>query len=357
MKSEWLLGFAILAFAARLAGVVRLWTFPGKNGDGWLFGRRIDPAAYATNGFSLIRRYRAALLIGFLFDTPIAVWLGSTDRLRALVGEQFIALVLNTIANNLVLAHFASRVAALARPNGERPGASIQVSMSPRRLRDHTNPAVELAIGALLGVSLALAQQAHAVSAEPWVTWNAAKWLRSIDSVAAWLLYLQVGLLLLKVVFIRWRMPLPARRTDDFRRWRTTWLTYHLRLFDSMRLLFALALLSAIFWLARAPDAAAALGAGWVVTLAAFAAYWRRERSHLASVAKEVKPLELAGEFPQSGVPEGRFMLGFLYISRDNPGVLVRSGSGIALNVGHPATYVWAAYLFGLIVLVTWVTG
>lgn len=69
MKSEWLFGFAILAFAARLAAVLRLWTFPRKNGDGWLFGRRIDPAAYATNGVSLIRHYRVALLLGLLFDT------------------------------------------------------------------------------------------------------------------------------------------------------------------------------------------------------------------------------------------------------------------------------------------------
>ncbi len=356
MKSEWLLGFALFAFAARLAGAARLWSFPRKNGEGRLFGQRVDSAFEAENGFSLIRKYRAALTIALLFDAPIAVWLGSTDRLRALVGEQFIAMVLNTIANNLVLTYFASRVAMLARPHGEPVGASIQVSMWPRRLRDHTNAAVELGIGILLVVSLALAQQAHAVSAEPWVTWNAAKWLRSIDSVAAWLLYLQLGLLLLKVVFIRWRMALPARRTDEFRRWRTAWLAYHMRLFDSLRVLLALALLSAIYWLARAPDATAAFGAGWVVILSAFAVYWRREKSHLASVAQELKPLELASEFPRSGVPEGRFMLGFLYVNRENPGVLVRSGSGIALNVAHPATYAWAAYLFGLIVLITWVT-
>lgn len=132
---------------------------------------------------------------------------------------------------------------------------------------------MELAVGALLGVSLALAQQAHAVSAEPWVTWNVAKWLRSIDSVAAWLLCLQVGLL--KVVFIQWRMPLPARRADISAAGGRRGLTYHLRLFDRMRILFALALLSAIFRLARAPDATAALGAGWAVIITAFAA-WRR---------------------------------------------------------------------------------
>jgi uncharacterized membrane protein len=73
--------------------------------------------------------------------------------------------------------------------------------MSPRRLGDYTNRLLEAVVAIIIVVSFAMVGRAHAVSTEPWVTWNAARWLRSVDSVTAWVLYLQLGLLLLKIVF------------------------------------------------------------------------------------------------------------------------------------------------------------
>ena len=343
MNIEWPFFVSAFVFAIRLAAVRRLWDFPRE---------RMNPDL----SMAFLRRYRATLLALVFLDMPLAVWLATTSRLPALVGEQFLALVLTAIANNLAVTHFASRAAMLAHPTGERPEPGLQISMSPRRLRDHTNWLVELAIAALMLLSLALVQRAHAIRFEPAAAWNPAKWLRSVDSVTAWVLYLQVGLLLLKVVFVRWRMPLPTRRTDDFRRWRTAWLNYHLRLFDGLRILFALALFSAILGLTRASESTAAFTAGWVLVLLVFAVWCRRQKSYLTSVAREIKPLELVREFPRTTAAEGRFLLGFFYIAPGNPGVLVHSGNGIALNITHPATYLWAAYLCGLAALIGWVT-
>jgi uncharacterized membrane protein len=168
-------------------------------------------------------------------------------------------------------------------------------------------------------------------------------------------LYLQLGLLLLKLVFVRWRMPLPLRRTDDFRRWRTAWLSYHLRLLDALRILLSLALLSAIAWLTRSPQATV-FALAWLAIIAVFAAYVALNQRRLSAVANQVRPAELVKEFPPRPIPEGRFLAGVFYINPQNPGVLVPSGRGIALNVSHPATYGWTAYLCGLVALVTWVT-
>jgi hypothetical protein len=325
--------FVALAYAARLSMVFKLW-------------------APRLNQPSPIRQYRAAVLTWLFIDAPVVLWLAATGRYPALVGVQFIALVLAQVANNLTLAHFANRSATPAVSAAK----AVQLSMTPRRLRDHTNPLVELSIAAVLLASLVLVARAHAFSAGPWLAWDAPRWLRSIDSVSAWVLYLQLGLLLLKLVFVRWRMPLPLRRTDDFRRWRTAWLSYHLRLFDALRVLLALAMLSLIVWLTRSPQSTTILALAWLAILAVFAAYVTHNQRSLNAVANQLRPADLVKEFPPRTIPEGRFLAGVFYINRQNPGVLVPSGRGIALNVSHPATYGWTAYLAGLVALVTWVT-
>jgi hypothetical protein len=346
-----LLALAGVAWIARLAAVLRLWKAPRKNGENFFLTRPVGAQFYAGAGAGLERRFRAALMICLLIDAPVVFWLGGTGQYAALVGEQFVALVLTMVANNLILAHFAN-----AGRDGERAGTTVQISMSPRRLGDHTSGLVEAVIVIAIAASLALAVRAHAVSTEPWVTWNAARWLRSIDSVTAWVLYLQLGLLLLKIVFVRWRMPLPARRIDEFRLWRMAWLGYHLRVFDALRVLLALGLLSALLWLTLAHGATAFFAACGTLVLAVFTGYISRARRSLIAVAKEIKPAELVKEFPQPAVPEGRFVAGVLFVSPGNPGVLVPGNRGLALNIAHPTTYAWTAYLLGLVALTTWVT-
>jgi len=155
-------------------------------------------------------------------------------------------------------------------------------------------------------------------------------------------------------------MPLPLKRTDDFRRWRGAWLAYHLKLFDALRLLCALVLLSGM---ARATLAAALphgilLGALVVaaVVLVAFVLFLAREGQRLAAVEREIRPVELVKEFPRPPVAEGRFLAGgLLFLGRDNPSVLVRSAQGLAVNLGHRSTYLWAGYFVGLALLMAWV--
>jgi hypothetical protein len=354
MKEAWPLGFALMAFANRSGRVKRMWSLPRKNGEEWFFRERVGPGFYDGVGAALLRAYHRALLLVLLVDAPIAVWLAATARYSALLAEQFVATVVGILLCNVLVSHFSYRAGSVAGES--RPETAVQLSMSPRRLLDHTVALVELFIAGATALSLAMAVNAHAVSHESWVTWNAVRWLRSVDSVIAWMLYLQVGLLLLKALFARWRMPLPVRRADDFLKWRAIWLAYYLKLFDGLRLLMALAMLSATFWLTRAPEAEAPLGVGWFVLLLLFAMYLRREKRQLETVARGLKVIELAQEFPRRPVPEGRFVAGWLYVSPGYPGMLVRSGSGIAVNLMDPATYVCMGYLLGLAALTFWIT-
>ena len=64
-----------------------------------------------------------------------------------------------------------------------------------------------------------------------------------------------------------------------------------------------------------------------------------------------MRPFELAEELPPRPVAGGTFLAGgLLYFNRDNPGVLVRSAPGIAINLARPTAYLWLAYLAGLVV-------
>lgn len=156
-----------------------------------------------------------------------------------MLAEQFIAMVMMMVASKLIAMHFAVRAAALQPEESNRP-LEVQLSLAPRRLRDHTYPLVEALVGAVLLTAAALVWRAHTGLEPGWE--YGPRFLHRLDTATAWLIYLQLGPLLLKAGFVRRRMPLPKNRTDEFRRWRTAWLGYHIRILDASCVFLSLAL-------------------------------------------------------------------------------------------------------------------
>jgi len=340
---------AAAEFAVRLYVLRGVWRLPLKNGEGFFLAQRVGPGFYQGAGAPLLRRYRISLLVPVFLDAPLALWFIAGHRYTPLFFQQIIAVVATFVVYNVIATHFNYRAVALVAPE-ENPPATIQISMEPRRLRDHTNFAVEAVIALTVGLAIAL------------LAWNASlpthHGVRRIVVLTIWILYLQLGLLLLKGVFVRWRMTLPARRTEDFRRWRSTWLSYHLKLFDAIRVLSALVLASTVplrLYVPVTRPSIIIIGSVWVVILAVYIYYVARENRRMRAVEREIKPIELVKEFPRRPVPEGRFLAGgLLYFNRDNPGVLVRSAQGIAINLARPTAYLWPAYFIGMATLMIW---
>ena len=164
------LALAGIAWITRLAVVLRLWNAPRKNGEHCFLAQPVGARFYAGAGAGIERRFRVALTICLLLDAPVVFWLAATKQYALLAGEAFIALVLAGVANNLILAHFANRAALLAGLDDERAATAFQISMSPRRLDDHTNWLVEAVVATAIAASLVMVARAHAVAAEPWVT-------------------------------------------------------------------------------------------------------------------------------------------------------------------------------------------
>jgi hypothetical protein len=360
-----LIAVGALMFAIRLKILYRVWNIPLKNGEDWFLAQRVPAGFYREAGVPLFRRFRIAMVVPLLLDLPLSAWLLHTWRLVFLDLEQLFAVVATTILYNILLAHFTARASLLVGDQEDHPATSVQLSMEPRRLRDHTNLFTELFILTVTFLAFALLNLGAIAVGHPLIAFLSqthahTRAIHQSVTLSIWVLYWQLGFFLLKGVFVRWRMALPTRRTEDFRRWRAAWLTHHLKILDAVRVLFAIIQLFCVSLFIYGDqltfsDKITACAMASIVITVYFIYVWREGR-RLAAIAREVKPIELIKEFPRPQIPCGRFVAGgYLFINRDIPRILVRGPQGLALNLAHPSTYAWAAYFAGLIVLMTWI--
>src|SRR6476660_5070494 len=147
--------------AVRLMVLSGLWRLHLKNGEGFFLAQRVGPGFYQGAGAPLLRRYRISLVVPVILDAPLALWFIAGQKYTPLFFQQIIAVVATFVVYNVIATHFNYRAMALAAPE-ENPPATIQISMEPRRLRDHTNLAVEVVIA--LAVALAIALLAWSAS-------------------------------------------------------------------------------------------------------------------------------------------------------------------------------------------------
>jgi len=359
MKETLLLIFALALFLLRPFWLWQFWRAPLKQGEGWFLGIEVEPGFYRQAGAALLRRYRSWGVPPLALEASILLALILSGRLVHAMYEQIPAVAILTFWLNFTILQFRQRTRLLAPAAPAQSPHGVQLSLAPRRLRDHSNWTVEaVIIGLTLLTLLWLAAQ--------WLDWLPAGPNAGLLRPVVFILYMQAGVLMLKQVFVRWRMKLPMRRADDYRRWRESWLSYHLRIFDALRLLLAVTLCGILafksfrlWWGAEQMNPFGAAMA--LITVAVYIFYCSRERRRLAVVEREIKPLELIKEYPPPSTtpaPEGRFLAGGLfYLNRDNPVMVARSPQGLAINLANRGTYLWAAYLAGLVWLVIWQVG
>lgn len=323
-----------MVVATRLATVARMWRLPRTRGDGFFFGTAVEAGFYEGEGRALLQGFRLGLVGPMVLDLPIALAAGLASP-GWFMAEQVFAWIASMVAWNLVLYHFAERARVLRPVAEENRPPPAGVPLQPRRLAEHTSPVVELALLALVVPALVLA-------------------FRFPDPVrfraCVWILYLEVGLLLLKDLLVRWRMRIPARRAEDYLRWRQAALSCNVVTLDSIRLfLGAVLLAAALHNLDLRLRLAGILMAGLALVLRS-----RRAQITVNLVAREVDPWSLMAEIPAARI-EGRFAAaGLLLIEPGNPSVMVRGPAGIALNAANWQTWGWLVYLLGLLAIGSW---
>src|SRR5262249_27441950 len=165
-----LVGLSALLFAARVLPIRRFWLLPLRNGENHFLAAAVEPGFYSGAGARLLRRYRIVLIVPLLIDAIILIALIASGKFAYIVGEQLLSFILTTIFFNLVVVNFSvkARFLSPASADGaEQPVKSVQLSLEPRRLRDHTNFWIEAIIGASLLACLLIA-----IRSGPLGTWS-----------------------------------------------------------------------------------------------------------------------------------------------------------------------------------------
>ena len=158
---------AVMLVAVRLITLRGFWRLPLRHGEERFLGQRVGPQFYREAGAPLLRRYHVSLAVALVLDAPLSLWLAFTQRYAFLFFDEFIAILVTIVAYNVIVVHFSYRALAMGGLAEEPPAATtLQLSMAPRRLRDHTNRVVEPVILAALLSTLLMLAHGYALSAE-----------------------------------------------------------------------------------------------------------------------------------------------------------------------------------------------
>jgi hypothetical protein len=222
-------------------------------------------------------------------------------------------------------------------PGTDKPVSSVTLSLAPRTLRGYTTPWME----ATVAISLLawLAWLSYASTASP--DWRP---LRQLWIITAFALYVQFGLVLLKIGLVRARAVAPAENAEAYLLWRESLRRLSTALCDYMRLglTFLLLPVALAFLIDRDKGhTIAPLTFVFALVVAPFMAWfeWRRRQQHLR-VARETKPTGFL-------VRPDAANLGVVCFRPALPALLLKGPRGYALNLASVSAMTAGLYLAG----------
>jgi hypothetical protein len=262
--NSFLIFFYAFFWVARIRGCIRRNQQPLLRGKDWFFDVPVPLDFYSGPGKKLLHQYRLRMLIPFAFDIPVAAYIFTTGRLNNLVWL-VIGISALTHINHLYSVDFAERQArhyalAESEPGSEsacdhRP-AIARSSLTPRRLRNFSNPWVEWTILICCTLGLGWLCGLYFASAYPDP--------RIFFGAPLFYLYVQLGLLLVKSYIVAWRTPVPQFNAAEFIELREKTRDYYLKVCDFNRVCFAFPLLLWPIVISFSPGAAHGLLFVWL---------------------------------------------------------------------------------------------
>lgn len=339
----------------RCKSLYRLWNIPHAFGAGRFFGLPVPAHAVPV----LLRRYHAWLLLPFLPEVVLVAALAWWGTLRVLVLQQTITCVLVSVYHSFVAAWFARKGKWLAVADNWKPVAGVALSLRVRRLADYTNPLFELVLVVATATALALIASTYPIEGGvdplPTILW--------LFQYPLLLIYVQLGGLLLKHGLVRWRQWLPGQRTEEFVRWRDEVVKFFVWGCDFIRGLCTVALVwDAVVvkyedtWGPDGIERKVGLLLVLGVVGAGLVGLVRRQR-RLRALQQQLQPVDAFAAPPRVINPQEFFLGGLAYYNPENPTVIVPGPLVLALNFANLRTYVYTAYLAGLLLQGIWLFG
>lgn len=335
----------ILFWAVRINGCVRRGRQPLLRGPEWFLNVPVRPDFYAGAGRRVLRRYWMRMFIPFAVDLPVATAIFLSGQ-RSLLPWLILGLCALIHINHVVSVDLAERQAQpWALPEAGQPVASMALSLEPRRLRDYTNWTWELAL--VLSTIVAFS----------WLVrdYLAAPKLHSpllVFGVPALMLYLQAGFLFAKRIVVEWRTPVPQSQAAEHLEAREETRKHYLQQIDWHR---AAASASALFWPMLINTSRTnhdrLLGAWlsvWMIIAIAAGVRVEIRRKQLRALALRARPVKLPDLLHQSEL--ARWPVCY---QPSAPMLLLKGARGYSLNLANRVAPLGAAYLTGLLTLVS----
>src|SRR5690242_6369811 len=141
--NQMLLLVFIFCAGSRIRGCVRRWRQPLLRGPEWFFNIPVQQDFYSGAGQRLLRQYRLRMLMPVLLEAVLALGIfisGHPIYLAWLILGISAAIHINHLFN---VDRAERKARSFAEPESERPACAMVLSLTPRRLRDYSNPAVE----------------------------------------------------------------------------------------------------------------------------------------------------------------------------------------------------------------------
>ena len=256
---RYLVIFYALFWLVRINGCVRRGRQPLLRGPEWFFNVHVRPDFCTGAGRAILRRYWMRMLIPFAADIPFAILIFQSGQLYRL---NYVILAVSVLihVNHQFSVRLAERQArAFAIPDSGQPAARMALSLTPRRLRDYTNPAFEwvLALSSLLPIAWLVRYYLAAPGHHS---------LRLVFGVPVLMLYIQAGIVIVKRAVVSWRNAVPREQAEAHMEVSEQRRRYYLRVCDWSRAATAGSLLFWPVWISAPASIADRLLGVWLTT-------------------------------------------------------------------------------------------
>ena len=333
----------LLLWISRVRGFQRRWQQPRLRGPEWFLDTPVQPGFYEGPGPALLRRYAWRMTLPCLIDVIALAGYSITHHSVWLLIAPLVlspAVHLNHLLN---VAYSQREARSWAVSEETRPVAAVGFSLVPRRLRDYTNPVVEVAFAVLTVASFAVLWYLYRTLPERHNP-------RLVFGTPAMYLYVQGGLLLIKRAIVAWRAPVPLVQSSEHVEIRETMRRYYLLMCDWVRISVVA---GTAFWpiLLTVPQRfflplSRSWGALWLLLCIAGAIWIEVRRKQLLTLRLKARPVRLpdlsgtreAARWPvcwQPGIPM----------------LVLRNEWGYSINLGNTSTFLGMAYLAGMAAL------
>lgn len=336
--------FYFLAWPIFVNGCIRRAKQPLLRGQEWFFSVPVPAGFYSGVGRKLLFGYRLRMLIPFAFYLPLSVLCLYFEHLVLL--NLFVLGVCAFIhVNHVYSVAFAERQARpFALPETDKPVASISSSLTPRRLRDHTNFRLESALALLSLLSIAWLLRYYFAA-------PVHHSLRAIFVVPLLCFYMHLGMLYVKQIVLAWRTPVPQRCAAEYLEAREKVRRFYLQQCDIIRVLITAQIVLWPFELSAPSPELEQLLTAWFAALLIFGVIltvWVEvRRKQLSRLAAQNQPVTFPAFLQEHQI--ARWPVCF---ASSVPTLVVNGSRGYSLNLANALAYLGVAYVFGFAALI-----